>query len=79
MARDSVKFDSVLMDAYLRIGIAATEVGRLSVDVPSAEIILKWGRLSIGAYSVGTSGVTPTADDWERLVQMLIAGGADSR
>ena len=67
--------DSRLVEHFIRVGIAATHLARVSVNVRNMEFTLKWGRLSIGDYSAGTQGIEPTAADWERLVLILTENG----
>ena len=62
--------ESELVDAYIRIGIAVVHLARQSLTSDLA-LVLKDGRIDVGDCSVGTTGVEPTAEDWERLVMMV--------
>ena len=57
-------------DSYLRIGIAAAHLAKLSSRNRDFKFGIEWGKLTAGSLMAGTAGVEPTAYDWEELVLM---------
>ena len=73
--------ESRLVDYYLRVGIAAEALAKATVH--SRYVVeIRNGRLEISLFGrdpnimVGTYGVEPAAEDWERAVSSLLREGA---
>lgn len=57
-------------DTYTRIGVAVVYLSRLATESAFSEKLelrVVGGRLEMRDIIVGTLGIEPTADDWEKL------------
>lgn len=68
------------LDVLLQYGIAASQLGKLSLVKPDARVKLQNGRIlvEIGDYEdplcvgdVGVFGIEPTSYDWQKVVESL--------